>query len=56
MSRSNRSARINTLIDVKKLFTSDILSRPAILRAFGEVCSPETFDFIYPSIWHGKEE
>ncbi len=20
------------------------------------VCSPETFDFIYPSKWHGKEE
>jgi len=24
----------------------------------GEIplCSPETFDFIYPSKWHGKEE
>jgi hypothetical protein len=20
------------------------------------LCSPETFDFIYPSMWHGKEE
>jgi hypothetical protein len=20
------------------------------------VCSPETFDFIYSSMWHGKEE
>jgi hypothetical protein len=22
----------------------------------GGLCSPETFDFIYPSMWHGKEE
>jgi hypothetical protein len=20
------------------------------------MCSPETFDFIYPSMWHGKKE
>jgi hypothetical protein len=30
-----------------------------IFKAFDIItimCSPETFDFIYPSMWHGKEE
>ena len=27
-----------------------------LFYAIGNVCSPETFDFIYPSMGHGKEE
>jgi hypothetical protein len=28
----------------------------SLLQDYIRVCSPETFDFIYPSMWHGKKE
>jgi hypothetical protein len=38
------------------LETQTTLNEYKIIGLNFRMCSPETFDFLYPSLWHGKEE
>jgi ABC-type enterochelin transport system permease subunit len=47
------------LIVAHVYLTSDVNIQPIVDQTIGQknlLCSPETFDFIYPSMRHGKEE